>query len=255
MDITEITSKTALVRSRIPGVDYVINPFLGCAHGCLYCYAVFMRKYSRRHRAAAWGSFVEVKVNIVEVLRAELRRKRKPGRAMLASVCDPYQPVEKSYRLTRGCLEALLEFGWGIDILTRSPLVVRDLDILRAAPDVTVGFSITTDDDRVRRVLEPQAPPIAARLRALKQVYEAGIHTWVFVAPMLPLNPDRLYAAIGPYIHHLMVDPLNYRQQVRDIYRRHGWDYALTDAYAVQTGAALLRKWQDRHGQTSLTLA
>jgi DNA repair photolyase len=243
MDVTEITSKTALVRSKILGVDYVINPFLGCAHGCRYCYAVFMRKYSRQHRAAAWGSFVEVKVNIVEVLRAELRRKKQRGRAMIASVCDPYQPAEKSYRLTRGCLEVLLEFGWGIDILTRSPLVIRDLDILQAAPDVTVGFSITTDDDRVRRVLEPHAPPIAARLSALRQVHEAGIHTWVFVAPMLPLNPDRLYAAIAPHIRHLMVDPLNYRQQVRDIFHRHGWDYALTDAYAAETGAALVWKW------------
>jgi DNA repair photolyase len=253
MDVTETTCKTALVRSRIPGVDYVINPFLGCTHGCRYCYAVFMRKYSRHHRAAPWGSFVEVKVNLVEVLRAELRRKKQRARAMLASVCDPYQPAEKTYRLTRGCVEALLEFGWGIDILTRSPLVVRDLDILKAAPEVTVGFSITTDDDRVVRILEPQAPPIAARLSALKQVHEAGLHTWVFVALLLPLNPDRLFAAIAPFIDQLMVDPLNYRRQVQDIFIRHGWDYALTDAYAAQTGAALLRKWQERHRRSSVT--
>ena len=244
MDVTEIIAKTALVRSKIPGVDYAINPFLGCAHGCRYCYAVFMRKYSRQHRTAPWGSFVEVKVNIVEVLRAELRRKKQAGRALLASVCDPYQPVEETYRLTRKCLEVLSDFGWGIDILTRSPLVIRDLDILQAAPQVTVGFSIPTDDDRVRKVLEPQAPPIDARLRALRTLHAAGLHTWVFVAPMLPMNPDRLYEAVAPHIDHLMVDPLNYRNQVKDIFHRHQWQYALTDAYAAKTGALLLRKWQ-----------
>ncbi|MEW6388474.1 MAG: radical SAM protein [Thermodesulfobacteriota bacterium] len=246
MDLTEITAKSALVRSKIPGVDYVINPYLGCAHGCRYCYAVFMRKYSSMHRTSPWGSFVEVKINIAEVLAAELRRKKKPGRALLASVCDPYQPVEHRFRLTRRCLEVLGEYGWGIDILTRSPLVTRDLDLLLALPDVSVGFSLGTDDDRVRKVLEPQAPPLGARLRALRRLHEAGLYTWAFVAPLLPLNPDRLYAALEPYVHNLMVDPLNYRSQVREIFRRHHWDYALTDDYAAKTGARLRQKWETR---------
>ena len=92
MDITEVTTKSALVRSRIPGVEYVINPYTGCGHGCRYCYAVFMGKYSKQHQNAPWGSYVEAKVNIADVLRSELSRKRKSGRAMLSSVCDPYQP-------------------------------------------------------------------------------------------------------------------------------------------------------------------
>jgi DNA repair photolyase len=245
MDITEITTKSALVRSKIPGVDYVVNPYLGCGHGCRYCYAVFMRKYSRQHRGAPWGSFVEVKVNIAAVLRSELARKRKRGRAMLSSVCDPYQPVERRYRLTRQCLEALAEYGWGLDILTRSPLVTRDLDLLAAAADVSVGLSIPTDDDKVRQVLEPQSPPIGARLATLQRLHEAGIHTWVFVAPILPLNPQKLVEAIKPYADHFMVDALNYRQQVRDIFRRNRWDYALTDGYGAETGAALLKLWGD----------
>lgn len=246
MKIIEITTQSALVRSKIPGVDYVINPFLGCAHGCRYCYAVFMRKYSRQHQKAPWGSFVEVKTNVVEVLRAELSRKRRAGRALLASVCDPYQPVEQKYRLTRGCLEVLREYGWGIDILTKSPLVTRDLDILGAAPQVSVGFSIATDDERVRAVLEPQAPAIGARLRALRTLHEAGLHPWVFVAPLLPMNPARLYNAIEPYLDHLMVDPLNYHQQVRNLFRSHNWEYALTDDYAARTSAFLLQKWATR---------
>jgi DNA repair photolyase len=242
MEILEIKAKSALVRSKISGVDYVINPYLGCGHGCRYCYAVFMRKYSH-HPQSAWGSFVEPKTNIAAVLKDELRRKKRPGRAMLSSVCDPYQPLEQRYRLTRACLEALREWGWGIDILTRSPLVTRDLDLLAATPGVSVGFSIPTDNDEVRKVLEPNAPPIGARLSALKRVYEAGVSTWVFIAPMLPMNPARLIDAIKPHSHHLLVDPLNYRSQVRDIFLQHHWDDELTDHYAAATRSTLTGLW------------
>ncbi len=248
MDVTEITAKTALVRSRIPGVEYVVNPYLGCAHGCRYCYALFMRKYARHHRADPWGSFVEVKGNIAEVLRRELARKKRPGRVMLASVCDPYQPVEARYRLTRQCLEALIGHGWGVSILTKSPLVTRDLDLLRGAPDVSVGFSMGTDDERVRAILEPQAPPIAARIEALGRLHEAGVRTWVFVAPILPQDPERLMAAIAPHIDSFMADGLNYGHLVRDLYRKHGWDYELTQAYAEEVAAALRQRWGERCG-------
>ena len=241
MQVTAITARTALVRSKIPGVDYVINPYLGCGHGCRYCYAVFMRKYARHHRQAPWGSFVEVKVNLAELLRAELQRKKRPGRVMLSSVCDPYQPVELKYRLTRQCLEILGEFGWGMSILTRSPLVCRDLDLLAALPEVSVGLSIPTDDDRVRKILEPQAPPIGARIETLKRLRRAGLSPWVFIAPMLPLNPERLHELLAPHVSRVMLDPLNYRGQVRGLFKRHGWDYALTDAYAVATRDSLMR--------------
>jgi len=241
MQTAEITIKSALVRSRIPGVDYVINPYLGCGHGCKYCYAVFMKKYARRLQGQAWSNFVDAKVNIAQVLRAELARKRLRGRALLASVCDPYQPVEGKYRLTRQCLEALRDYGWGLDILTRSPLVVRDLDILAGAPQVTVGFSIPTDDEAVRRVTEPQAPPIPARIAALKKLAAAGVSTWVFIAPMLPLNPARLVELIAPYADRVLMDALNYRRQVQQLFRKQGWDYALTDEYAAATRAELGR--------------
>ena len=255
MDIKEILVKSALVRSRIPGVEYVINPYLGCAHGCRYCYAVFMRKYSRNHATAPWGSFVEVKVNLLEVLRSELRRKKQPGKAMLASVCDPYQPVEGQYALTRGCLELLGEHGWGAEILTKSPLVLRDLDLIKALPGVSVGFSMGTDDDKVRQVLEPQAPAIALRVAALKTLARAGVPTWVFVAPMLPLNPERLVALIGPYTRDLMTDGLNYVGQVRHLFQRKGWDYELTEEYAAATGAALRRLFREQAAPGGKTCA
>jgi DNA repair photolyase len=250
VDVTEITAKTILVRSRIPGADYVINPYLGCAHGCRYCYAVFMRRYARHHPGAPWGSFVEVKVNLARVLTAELARKKQRGRVILSSVCDPYQPVELRYRLTRGALEILAEFGWGIDILTRSPLVLRDLDLLSAIPGVSVGLSIPTDDDRVRQRLEPQAPPIPARIATLKKLAQAGLSPWVFIAPMLPMNPVRLYELIGPYVGEVMMDPLNYRHRIGQVYRRHRWDYELTDAYARETRATLRRLFQGQRQRT-----
>ncbi len=246
MDVTEITAKTALVKSRIPGVEYVINPYLGCGHGCRYCYAAFMRRYARHHAGAPWGTFVEVKINLPQVLATELARKKRRGQAFLSSVCDPYQPVELKYRLTRSCLEILAEFGWNVSILTRSPLIIRDLDLLKSMPGVSVGLSIPTDDDQVRCVLEPHAPPIPARIATLKRLHEAGLSPWVFIAPMLPLHPARLYELISPYASRVMMDPLNYRTQVSGVFRHQGWDYELTDAYAETTRAALQNLFHGR---------
>lgn len=230
--VTTVRVKTALTQSRIYGVEYVINPYLGCAHGCSYCYATFMRKYSHGHQAAAWGSFVEVKENLPEVLAGELRRRRRPpGRVLLASVCDPYQPAEGQHRLTRRCLELLLEHNWSIDILTRSPLVLRDLDLLRRA-GASVGFSIPTDNDRIRQLVEPRAPAIADRIAALRQLHAAGIDTWAFIGPLLPLNPDSLHARLAPYVSHVLIDALNYPDQVRALFRRVGLDVCLTAGFA-----------------------
>ena len=241
MDVVEIQTKSALVKSGIPGVNSVINPYLGCGHGCRYCYAVFMRKYSRQHASAAWGTFVEVKVNIVDVLRAELAKKRKAGSVMLSSVCDPYQPVELRYKLTRGCLEALREFGWEIGILTRSPLVMRDVDILKSSIGASVGFSIPTDDDKVRKILEPNSPPIGSRIATLKKLREAGVETWAFIGPILPMNPKALYELVAPHVSSVIISALNYRSQVSDVFRGQGWAYALGNEYQKGTRAELNR--------------
>ncbi len=239
MEVTETTIKTALVRSRIPGVQFVINPYLGCSHGCSYCYAAFMRKFSRRHFNLPWGTFVEAKVNIAEVLRRELSRRKKPSTAMLSSVCDPYQPAEKQYRLTRQCLEALMEYGWNIEILTRSPLVLRDLDILSSSQETSVGITLPTDNDEVRRILEPNAPSIGSRIEAIKRLSEAGLHTWAFVGPLLPMDPQALFNQVFPYVDHILIDALNYREKVRNIFHQHHWEYALTDEFADRTAAQL----------------
>lgn len=244
--IREIETASALVRSRIPGVEFVINPYLGCGHGCRYCYAEFMRRHSRHNRESRWGEFVEVKKNIVSVLAAELARKRKNGSVFLSSVCDPYQPAEKDYRLTRGCLELLRNYGWEISILTRSPLVLRDTDILSTALDCRVGFSVPTDDERIRKKLEPSAPPIPARIEALKRLREKGIRTWAFIAPMLPMDPERLHRLLDPVVEEVMIDPLNYVCRVEGFYRRQGWGYALSGQYARQTRQTLQNLFKEK---------
>lgn len=236
--VSEIHTRSAMVRSKITGVDFVINPYLGCTHGCSYCYAAFMAKYARLHSGWEWGSFVEVKVNLVDALCTELQKSRKTGRVLLSSVCDPYQPVEKKYELTRQCLIALQEHGRPIEILTRSPLVVRDLDLLTHRT-ASVGLSIPTDSDAVRRELEPNAPSIPSRIEALRRLREAGVNTWVFIGPMLPMNPERLHAAVSDYAGHVVIDALNYRGRVRDLFLKNGWRHELTDEYARTTARAL----------------
>lgn len=156
---------------------YTANLYKGCTHGCVYCYAPSLTHDERR-----WGSYVDAKVNAPEVLERELRVFRK-DRVFLSSASDPYQPVEAKYRITRRCLEALLRHGFPASILTRSPLVLRDLDLLKRFEWVEVGMSITTVP--VRR-FEPGVPPLRRRVDTLRRLHDAGLRTWVSLAPVIP---------------------------------------------------------------------
>lgn len=179
----ETTCRSALNRSKIPGMDYCLNPYTGCSHGCIYCYASCVIRF--KGIKERWGSFVLVKTNFIVRLEAQLKRP-KQGVVMLSSVTDPYQIVERRYGLTRSCLRLLAATGLKPSILTKSDLVTRDLDLLREIPGAEVGFTITTIDDRLARLLEPGAPPPSRRLAALEKLAAAGIPTWVFVAPVIP---------------------------------------------------------------------
>src|SRR5512139_923053 len=164
MKVREIFSKAILTKTAIPSFDYCINPYVGCGHGCRYCYASFMKRFTGH--LEPWGEFVDVKVNAPQLLRKQLKRA-KPGIVALSTVTDPYQPLEKIYKLTRGCLEALLENEFSVSILTRSPLCLRDLDLFKRFKEISVGFSITTDDEDIRRIFEPHSPSINSRIKAL----------------------------------------------------------------------------------------
>ncbi len=213
--IQEVRVKSILSKSGIPGVDYCINPYVGCSHGCRYCYATFMKRYTGH--TEAWGSFVDVKMNGPEVLRRQIKKATK-GHIMISSVTDPYQPMEAKYKLTRQCLEILLPYQSSLDILTKSPLVLRDTDLLKQFKEMEVGMTITTDDEEVKRIFEPHAPPIQARIRALKALYKSGIRTYVFIGPLLPMNPETFSEKIGPYVHAILIDRMNYVSKTLRIY-------------------------------------
>jgi DNA repair photolyase len=145
-----------------------------------------MRRFSG-HLRDPWGTFVDVKANLLEVLRRELP-KREGGTIWLSSVCDPYQPLERKHQLTRGIIELIQNYPrFSISILTKNALVMRDLDLLKRMKErVDVGFTITTFDDHAQPFFEPNSSPVAERIAAAKQLSEEGIETWTFIAPILP---------------------------------------------------------------------
>jgi DNA repair photolyase len=217
MLIREKRVKSILSKSGIPGVDYCVNPYVGCSHACKYCYATFMKRFTGHKED--WGTFVDVKVNAPEILNRELKRARA-GHVMISSVTDPYQTaMEGKYKLTRQCLEALLPHRFSIGILTKSPLVLRDLDLLRQLKEVEVGFTVTTDRDEIRKLFEPNAPPIEARVQALKTLHENGIRTYAFIGPVLPQNPERLAESLGPHVDSVLIDRMNYLPKTVKLYR------------------------------------
>ena len=178
-----IRVKNALSRSGLPDIDYAFNPYAGCAHGCLYCYA---RAYTRHREVAEnWGQIVYIKENVLEVLAREVRRQ-KPGVVGVSTITDPYQPVEAQEKLTRRGIQILLEAGFHVSIQTKSPLVLRDLNLLAENKQkVDVGFTIITLDSELSRLLEPGAPSPIERARALEEISARGIETWVFLGPIL----------------------------------------------------------------------
>ncbi len=219
--VKEIQAKSILVPSKLPAADYVINPYTGCAFGCSYCYASFMGRFVGR-TVEDWGNYVFAKVNLPEVLDKELRRtKDKTKSVFLSSVTDPYQGVEQKYQLTRQALKLLLKHHWQgtVGILTKSPLVTRDIDLFKQFPRVEVGLTVTSTDDAVSRFLERAAPPASLRLKALQELNKAGIKTYAFVGPLLPhfaATPQKLnelFAALKEagvkevFVEHINLSP------------------------------------------------
>jgi len=169
--------------------EWSLNPYLGCAHACSYCFArAYHARYRERDVGEAFDRNIEVRTNFVERLRNELRR-RPQGSVAIGTATDPYQPIEGTYRLTRGCLEALVDFPMPTGIVTKGPLVVRDIDVLQrldAKTDLTVYFSVPCVDEEVVRKTDPGTAPPRQRLRALRMLRDAGIDAAVLCMPVLP---------------------------------------------------------------------
>ncbi len=182
--IRETVCKSILNRSALG--DYSLNCYTGCTHGCAYCYARFMQRF--HPHAEAWGEFVDVKVNAVEVLKRQLRRA-KPGSVFVSSACDGWQPVEAEYKLTRRSCELALEHGLEVHVLTKSALVARDLDLFTGR-EATIGVSVTTLDERLRALWEPRAASGEERFSVIAEARRRGLSTSIMFGPLLPFLSD-----------------------------------------------------------------
>jgi len=216
--------------------DYTINPYVGCAFGCSYCYVTkLIFGDNAPKRIDTWGDWVEVKKNAVALLQSKTHLIAG-SRLFLSSATDPYQPIERHLGLTRSLLQVLLyAYPVLVTIQTRSPLVTRDIDLLKEFGDsVEVGMSITTDNDTVRKIFEPSAPSIGQRLNAIRKIKEAGVRTHATIAPLLPCNPRRLAEMVRPCVDSYWVDKLNlYDKEARmlALYKQYGWSEYLGEKH------------------------
>ncbi len=174
-----ISCRSALVRSSLPELDYCLNPYVGCGHGCRYCYVPDVLGDETLHRE--WGKRIRVKENLEQILAKEVRIKKK-GVVGVSTATDPYQPLEKDLELTRRCLQLLRRAGFTVSIQTKSPLVLRDRDLFE--PSWDIGVTIITLDPELARILEPNAPPPDSRVHILEEL--ADMDTWLFLGPIIP---------------------------------------------------------------------
>lgn len=227
MGIKSVRASSILQKSNLPDASYVINPYIGCVHGCVYCYARFMKRFTAHNEP--WGTFLDAKINAADVLRSQLARRRAPVEetVFLSSVTDPYQPPESRYVLTRGLLEVLLEYQVPISILTKSDLVVRDIDLLKQFDRCQIGLSLMTLDDGLARRLEPRAAAPSRRLKALQALRKQGICTYAFISPYLPRlsDIDQMMEALAGAIDEVGVEAINTRcgnwQGVEEVLVKH----------------------------------
>src|SRR4030066_343569 len=238
MIVREIYAKSILSKSKV--YDYTINAYTGCQHGCTYCYARFMKRTTGH--IEPWGEFVDAKINAPELLQKEINKKR-PARVWISGVCDAYQPLEAKYELTRKCLEILVEHGWPITIQTKSPLVLRDKELFRNAKEIEVGLTVTTADDNIRRLFEPNAPPIKERIEGLQKWHRAGIRTFAMIAPMLP-NAGELAAMLGGKVDYILIDRMNYHYSDW-VYRKHNLEEAISCDFFLSKRKALTSAFGD----------
>ena len=236
MKFKEIFAKTILTKTAISSFDYCINPYVGCGHGCRYCYASFMKRFTGH--LEPWGEFIDVKVNAPYLLRKQLKRA-KQGVVALSTVTDPYQPIEKKYRLTRKCLEALLETQFSVNLLTRSSLCLRDMDLFKQFKNIEVGLSITTHDERIRKMFEPNSPSIQSRVNTLRTLRQEKIETYAFLGPMLPLDPKPMVAMLDGLVDEVLIDRMNYPNKVKAIYRQAKLEKYLEENYFHLVGMEL----------------
>ncbi|MDH7477156.1 MAG: radical SAM protein [Candidatus Bathyarchaeota archaeon] len=227
MIIKEIYAKNILSQSKV--LDYTINPYVGCEHGCTYCYARFIKRFTRHKEK--WGEFVDVKLNAPTILQREVNKK-KVGRVWISGLCDPYQPLERKYGITRSCLEILLRKNWPVTIQTKSTLILRDMELLQNHRNVEVTLTITTSDEKIRQIFEPKAPSIKERIETLEKLHSASIKTSVMIAPLLPKAEGLVKEIVGK-ADFVLIDRMNYHY-ADWVYKKFGLEYAMSDGFFKQ---------------------
>lgn len=192
--VREIQCQSAIGKCGFPGGGFCLNPYVGCGHGCRYCYARFMKRFTGH--TEKWGTFVDARVDIAEVLKKQLRSPRyKGGRIFIGTVTDPYQPIEEKYKLTRSVLGVLLDYENPVSILTKSDMVLRDVDLLKGLKEVDVSFTITSLDERWNKFVEPNSPSVKQRLKAMRRLVDEGIAVFAMMGPYWPVftDPEALF--------------------------------------------------------------
>lgn len=215
MIINRITAKSILNKSKI--TDYTVNCYTGCQHACIYCYARFMKKFT--NHTERWGNFVDVKINAPQILEKQLHRLNTNGEVMMSSVCDGWQKTEEDFKISRRCLELLLNKSkLSLTILTKSSLIMRDFDIIEGFRDrVSLGITVTTIESSIQRLIEPYSSPTDKRVEILKEAKNRQINTYAFFGPIIPgfSETEENLNAVFKFLSFLgvskiYVDKLNY---------------------------------------------
>lgn len=194
LKIREIKAKSIITKSGLPGSEYVINPYVGCVHSCLYCYARFMKRFTNHKEP--WGHFLDVKINAPDLIpnsstSSPQKIQKYKGKSIgISSVTDPYLPVERKYKLMRGILKNLIPLEPDLWILTKSDLILRDIDLIKQFKTCIAGVSLSLLDEKVRKEVEPFASSVERRINAVKELKKAGIRTEIFISPMFPYLTD-----------------------------------------------------------------
>ena len=215
MKIYEVMAKRILNKTRIPGADFAINHYSGCQHPCIYCYARFVCRWRKQNDK--WGEFVDVKINAPELIARESAGKE--GNVILCTTGDPYQPIEEKYKLTRKVLRNLNK-DMKLSILTKSDSILRDVDVFRRFKKCELGLTITTLNEKIKKIFEPFSPSSYARLDALRKLKEDGFYTYVFIGPILPYLTDleEIFREVSPFVDLLMFEDLNLNSCRKEVF-------------------------------------
>ena len=210
MKVKEIKVSSYLSKSNLPGFDFVINPYIGCSHACLYCYASFMKRIT--NHSENWGSFIDIKLTDKELDLKKIQNKN----IFMSSVTDCYLPLEKDYLITRNILEELERVSCNLTISTKSSLILRDLDILKRFKNLTICISINTVDERFKNYMD-KASSIKERINTLKVLHENNIHTVAFVSPIFPYitNIEDIVKATKYYVDEYWFENLKLRGEYK----------------------------------------